>query len=316
MTWVQSLVLALLQGVTELFPISSLGHTVLVTALLGWGDLERSRNFLPFIVLFHVGTATALFIYFWRDWVAIIRGFFVTAVKGRIDADPNGRVAWLLVAGTIPAGLIGVFLETPLKTLFANPFVSAIFLAINGVILLVGERVRRRAVAAARDRAPASPAYSVARDGPNVGSVAQMTRPEVASATARTLRPFSTLSWREAVLVGLAQTLALIPGMSRSGVTMVAALRVGMSHEDAAAYTFLLATPIIGAAGVLEIPQLIGVPSSTLVIAVVGGLVAGIAAFLSTKFLMRYFENGRLDPFGYYCLAVGLVSLAVLSIHP
>ena len=142
MTWIQALVLALLQGVTELFPISSLGHTVLVTAFLGWGELENSPSFLPFVVVFHVGTATALFIYFWRDWIAIIRGFFVTAVAGRIDADPNGRVAWLLIAGTIPAGLLGVFLETPLKHLFANPLISATFLAINGVILLIGERAR------------------------------------------------------------------------------------------------------------------------------------------------------------------------------
>lgn len=312
MTWVQSLVLALLQGVTELFPISSLGHTVLVTALLGWGELENSPSFLPFVVVFHVGTATALFIYFWRDWIAIIRGFFVTAVAGRIDADPNGRVAWLLIAGTIPAGLIGVFLETPLKHLFANPLISATFLAVNGVILLIGERARRRALAVGR------PQSEVSSAGRNSGGVAQavLVRKEPAVATQSSLRPFSTLSWREAVLVGLAQSLALIPGISRSGVTMVAALRVGMSHEDAAAYTFLLATPIIGAAGVLEIPQLFGIATATLITALVGGVVSGVAAFLSTKFLMRYFEKGRLDPFGYYCIAVGLVSLAVLLIHP
>ena len=311
MTWVQSLVLAVLQGVTELFPISSLGHTVIVTALLGWGDLEASPTFLPFLVLFHVGTATALFIYFWRDWFAIIHAFFVTAVKGRLDAHPQGRLAWLLIAGTIPAGLVGLFLENPLKGLFANPIVAAAFLVVNGFILLVGERARRRALAkesVTTRVAPASPASGAAN-----GSVAVA---EVPAAQPAQLRHFDSLSWREAILVGLAQALALIPGISRSGVTMVAALRVGMTHADAAAYTFLLATPIIGAAAVLELPQLASTPSSVLVIALVGGVVAGIAAYLSTRFLMRYFETGRLDPFGYYCIVFGLLSGVYLSLHP
>jgi undecaprenyl-diphosphatase len=303
-TWIQSIVLALLQGVTELFPISSLGHTVIVTALLGWGQLETSPSFLPFLVLFHVGTATALFIYFRRDWVAIIRGLVVTGVAGRLDADPNGRVAWLLVAGTIPAGLVGVFLETPLKQLFASPLVAAEFLAVNGVILLVGERARRRSLAAPAVAITAGRSAGPAPTPPDPGD----------SQPREDLRPFATLSWRAAILVGLAQALALIPGISRSGVTMVAALRTGMSHEDAAAYTFLLATPIIGAAGVLELPQLAGNPSSTLLIAVVGGVLAGLAAYLSTRFLMRYFETHRLDPFGYYCLVAGLASLAYFAL--
>jgi undecaprenyl-diphosphatase len=311
-SWIQAVVLALLQGVTELFPISSLGHTILITALLGWTDLQNSPSFLPFIVLFHVGTAAALFIYFWRDWVAIIRAFFVTAVAGRIDADPNGRAAWLLVAGTIPAGLIGLFLQTPLKQLFSNPLVAAAFLTINGVVLLVGERARRRAIAEPAARAEADEWVPAGRQGS--AQTALLSRP--ADTAASGLSSFATLSWRDAVLVGLAQALALLPGISRSGVTMVAALRVGMRHEDAAAYTFLLATPIIGAAGLLEIPQLAGSPPSTLVIAIVGGILAGVAAYLSTKFLMRYFENGRLDPFAYYCIAAGLASLAFLAIHP
>ena len=312
MTWVQSLVLAVLQGVTELFPISSLGHTVIVTALLGWGDLEASPNFLPFLVLFHVGTATALFIYFWRDWFAIIQGFFVTAAKGRLDAHPQGRLAWMLIAGTIPAGLIGLFLENPLKGLFANPVIAAAFLVVNGFILLIGERARRRALAAESATTYVVSATS-ASDRPPNGSVAVAEAPTAQPAQ---LRRFDSLSWREAILVGLAQALALIPGISRSGVTMVAALRVGMTHADAAAYTFLLATPIIGAAAVLELPQLAGTPSSILVIALAGGIVAGVAAFLSTRFLMRYFENGRLDPFGYYCIVFGLVSGVYLSLHP
>jgi undecaprenyl-diphosphatase len=313
MTWLQAVVLALLQGVTELFPISSLGHTILLTALLGWTDLQNSPSFLPFIVLFHVGTAAALFIYFWRDWVALIRAFLVTAVAGRIDADPNGRAAWLLVAGTIPTGLIGLFFQTPLKQLFSNPLVAAAFLTVNGVILLVGERARRRALATA-PVAAGSDAESVPGRGRAAAQTAVAARP--AAAAAGGLSSFATLGWRDATLVGLSQALALLPGISRSGVTMVAALRVGMGHEEAATYTFLLATPIIGAAGLLEIPQLAGSSSSTLVTAVVGGILAGVAAYLSTRFLMRYFEKGRLDPFGYYCIVAGLASLAFLAIHP
>lgn len=315
MTWVQSIVLALLQGVTELFPISSLGHTVVLTALLGWGDLASSESFLPMVVLFHVGTATALLLYFWRDWVAIIRGFFVTAASGRLDADPNGRLAWLLIAGTIPAGLLGLFLQTPLRHLFANPLVAAACLAINGVVLLVGERARREALA---HTAPESSV--VAQSVRATSGVATLTAPHAtqASLAASNVRSFANLGWREAILIGLAQSLALIPGISRSGVTMVAALRVGLSHEDAAAYTFLLATPIIAAAGVLEVPLLFGSPGSTLLIALVGGALSGVAAFVSTRFLMRYFEQGRLDPFGYYCIVAGLACFAyfLFVAHP
>ncbi|MBV9174253.1 MAG: undecaprenyl-diphosphate phosphatase [Chloroflexi bacterium] len=315
MTWTQSLVLALLQGITELFPISSLGHTVVAAALLGWGNLVVSPSFVPFLVLFHVGTAAALFIYFWRDWVAIIRGFIVTAVAGRLDADRNGRLAWLLIVGTVPAGLIGLFLENPLKSLFATPLVAAAFLALNGVVLLVGERARRRALAS-EPREPREP-RGVPPDPRTTHGVGLLTlAPEQTSSEADSAyRPFETLTWREAVLIGLAQALALIPGISRSGVTMVAALRVGMNHEEAATYTFLLATPIIAAAGVLEIPQLFGMGSATLLPALVGGVVAAVAAYLSTTFLMRYFEKGRLDPFGYYCIIVGLLSFAFLAIH-
>ncbi|MDQ6671360.1 MAG: undecaprenyl-diphosphatase, partial [Chloroflexota bacterium] len=208
MTWIQAVILALLQGVTELFPISSLGHTILITAAFGWTDLQNSPSFLPFIVLFHVGTAAALFIYFWRDWVAIIRGFFVTALAGRIDADPNGRAAWLLVAGTIPAGLIGLFFQTPLKQLFSNPLVAATFLTINGVILLVGERARRRAL----DAEPVAGGAAEWVPGSGRGSAQTMLVSRPADAAASGLSLFASLSWRDAVLVGLAQALALLPG--------------------------------------------------------------------------------------------------------
>jgi undecaprenyl-diphosphatase len=305
LTWIQSIVLALIQGITELFPVSSLGHTVIFTSLVGWGQLETSPNFLPFLVLFHLGTAGALLIYFWRDWWRIIRALVVTALAGRVEADPFGRAAWLLVAGTIPAGLIGLFLEGVLKQLFAIPVVAAVFLVVNGVILLVGERARRKPRVA-------SPMKAVRPTAP--GKPDDVSSSVLGAGDDPTSRPLASLSLREAALVGLAQALALIPGISRSGVTMVAALHVGMDHEDAAAYTFLLATPIIAAAGLLEVPQLFSSPASTLMIAVVGGLVAGVAAYLSVRFLMRYFESGRLDPFGYYCIVAGLASLVLVGV--
>ncbi len=301
MTWVQAIILALLQGAAELFPISSLGHTVIVTGLLGWQQLQNSDEFLPFVVLLHVGTALALLTFFWRDWIRIVHALIVTAVAGRVDADPNGRLAWLIVAGTIPTGLIGLFLEKPIQRLFASPVVAAIFLIVNGGILLLGEHLRQRATVGIGTVALASAgSLEVGRPGRSI-----VVNEEVQ-------RPLQNMTLIEAVLVGLAQSLALIPGISRSGVTMVAGLFVGMNHEDAATFAFLLATPIIGAAGLLEIPQLFTTAGASLPMALVGGVAAGIAAYLSVRFLMRYFETGRLDPFGIYCLLAGIGSLALI----
>ena len=303
MTWIQAIVLALLQGASELFPISSLGHTVVVTSLLGWRQFQGSDAFLPFVVLLHVGTAAALLTFFWRDWVRIVRALITTAIAGRVDADPNGRLAWLIVAGTIPAGLVGLFLEKPLQALFNSPIVAATFLVVNGGVLLAGERLRLRAATAAGTATVTGGSIEVARPGQVL--VAER---DVAPAE----RPLASLSLKEAVLVGLAQSLALIPGISRSGVTMVAGLLVGMSHEDAATFAFLLATPIIAAAGLLEIPVLFASASVSLPMALAGGVAAGIAAYLSVRFLMRYFETGRLDPFGIYCILAGVGSLALI----
>lgn len=304
MTWIQAIVLALLQGASELFPISSLGHTVIVTSLLGWRQFQGSDAFLPFVVLLHVGTALALLTFFWRDWVRIVRALVTTAIAGRVDADPNGRLAWLIVAGTIPAGLVGLFLERPLQALFNTPLVAAVFLAVNGGVLLAGERLRLRAARVAGTTSVA------------VGGSIEVARPGQVLVAERDVapaeRPLASLSLKEAMLVGLAQALALIPGISRSGVTMVAGLLVGMSHEDAATFAFLLATPIIGAAGLLEIPRLFASSSVSLPMALAGGVAAGVAAYVSVRFLMRYFQTGRLDPFGIYCLVAGVGSLVLI----
>ncbi len=293
----QIIFLALLQGVTELFPISSLGHTVILPGLLPWlfgknsSNIVNNPNFLPIIVALHLGTAIALVIYFWRDWLQVLRTLGKSIKEGEVRQGTDEWVSWLIIIGCIPAGLIGVFLETPLKQLFTSPLIAASLLVVNGSILYAGERLRRRAEA----------------------KMVFFTPKEREAH----FRPLSSLSWKEAIVVGLAQSLALIPGISRSGSTMVAGLGVRLNHEDAARFSFLLGTPIIGAAALLEVPQLFGEPMSTLALIGIGMVLAGVAAFLSTKYLMKYFETGRLDPFAYYCWAAGLLAffLFVAVLH-
>jgi undecaprenyl-diphosphatase len=299
LTLVQAIVLALLQGVTELFPISSLGHTVILPGLLGWGNLQTDTScggqscFLPFITSLHLGTSVALLIYFWRDWLQVGRTLVVSIRDGEVKKGDASWVSWLIIIGCIPAGLLGVFLETPLKRVFGSPLLAATFLIVNGSVLFAGEQLRRRSEAR----------FSVLS-------------PKEREAQFRSL---PSLSWKEAVVVGLAQSVALIPGFSRSGTTIVAGLGVRLTHEDAARFSFLLGTPIIFAAGALEVPQLFGQPSYTLFLVFIGAVLSGIAAYISTKFLMKYFESGRLDPFAYYCWGAGLLSLFlfwfVLHVH-
>jgi undecaprenyl-diphosphatase len=288
----QTIFLALLQGVTELFPISSLGHTVIFPGLFGWGDLVRDQRFLPLIVALHLGTSIGLVIYFWRDWLQVILTLARSVKEGEVHRGTEEWVSWLIIIGCIPAGLLGVFLETPLKLLFASPLIAASFLIVNGALLFLGERIRR---------------LGLARNSPPRGR--DKSGPYEQETFYRTL---SSLTWKDAVIVGFAQSLALIPGISRSGASIVAGLGVHLNHEDAARYSFLLGTPLIGAAALLELPQLIGQSASVWLLIGVGMVLAGVAAYLSTRFLMKYFETGRLDPFAYYCWAMGLISLIIL----
>ena len=299
LTILQAVVLSLLQGVTELFPISSLGHTVILPGLLGWGNLETSTGcggencFLPFITSLHLGTSIALMIYFWRDWFQVGRTLVVSIRDGEVRKGTNEWVSWLIIIGSVPAGLLGVFLETPLKKVFASPLLAATFLIVNGSVLFAGEQLRRRSEA------------KLAYISPKEREVY--------------FRPLTALSWKQALIVGVAQSVALITGFSRSGSTIVAGLGVRLTHEDAARFSFLLGTPIIFAAGAVEVPLLFGQPPHTLLLIFIGMVLSGVAAYLSTKFLMKYFERGRLDPFAYYCWGAGLVSLIifwfVLHVH-
>jgi undecaprenyl-diphosphatase len=279
----QTIFLALLQGITELFPISSLGNTVIFPGLLGWSDVVRDKSFLPLIVALHLGTAVALLLYFWRDWLQVIRSILKSIKDGEVRTGTEEWVSFLIIIGCIPAGLLGVFLEKPLKQVFASPLIAAAYLILNGSLLFLGERMRVHALA----------------------------KETALSTTEREVhfRPLKSLSWKEAIIVGLAQSLALIPGISRSGASMVAGLGIRLNHEDAARFSFLLGTPIIGAAAILELPQLIGQSNSVLLLIFVGMVISGVAAFLSTRFLMKYFETRGLYPFAFYCWGLGLVAL-------
>jgi len=281
-TLVQALFMGLLQGASELFPVSSLGHAVIVPSLLHWSFKQSDPSFVPFLVLLHLGTATALLILYREQWVAIVRGFFTAALRGQIKNDSE-RLAMLLLVGTIPAAVLGVFLESRIKSFFASPYVAAGFLVVNGLLMLGFEMLRRRAERGA-------------------------SRAEQEAHFAQAER----ISFRAAAIVGACQALAFLPGISRSGVTIGGGLVAGLRHQEAARFSFLLATPVILGAGLIEVPELFrsGIPLAEYLTAAV---LSGIAAYASARFLLRYFRSGRLDPYGWYCIGAGLVSLALLE---
>lgn len=292
-TTFQAIVLGVLQGATELFPVSSLGHTVLFPTLFRWHDIVvwQSRPespWLAFVVMLHVGSAVGLLIYFWRDWIAIIGAFFVTLGKRRIET-PTERLAWLIIAATIPVGILGLLLEHTVRTALAKPLAAAIFLIVNGFILLAAERYRRRAEV--RELAE--------REGLN---------PEGT-------RRLDTLEIREAGIIGVAQTSALIAGISRDGVVMTAGLARGLSNADAARFGFLLATPPILAAGLLKFPDLTGPHGNGIRgAAVIAAVCAAITAVVTVHFLTRYFRRGNLRPFGLYCIVFGIFMVLFTAI--
>ena len=265
--------LSVLQGVTELFPVSSLGHTLLAPAVVGIHIDKHAPQLIPFLVALHLGTALALLWYFRKRWVALFAGWFAM-LGGR--ANSEGHMMWALIIGTIPAGIVGLVLEKRLERVFHDLRIVAVALIVNGVLLWIGDRLQR----------------------------------------ARAHRPPEKLTYKQAFLVGLAQIGALVPGFSRSGLTMIAGNAAGLTAESAAEFSFLLGTPIIFAAGVLELPKLFHAPGQ-LADAVLGGVLTAIAAYLSVRFLMRYFEGkGRLAAFGVYCVLAGVFCLVWFLTHP
>ena len=345
LTYAEAGVIGLLQGVTELFPISSLGHAVLVPAIIGgsWGqDLDVSKTespYLAFIVGLHVATATAMIIYFWRDWLRIIKGFF--ASLGHVIApapgtrrfqpqDTNQMLAWMIILATIPVGLAGVVLEHDFRLYFSKPLLTATFLFINGFILLAGEQARRRhadmeaqEIAADLQAVSERQKAAVAAGAPGGGgrhSSGQraMKQQHAGLAVESDQRIVQRTGWRGAFLLGASQILALLPGISRDGTVMVAGMFRGLSRQDAARFSFLLSAPVILAAGVLKIPDLTGPLGAGIRGPILfGSLMSGIAAFLALRFLVRYFSDPKrtLTPFAIYCLAAGLASFIYLSVR-
>jgi undecaprenyl-diphosphatase len=273
-SYFQGIVIGLLQGFSELFPISSLGHAVVAPRLFGWHIHQNDKFFIAFLVAVHL--AIVLLLFFWQDWWRVLKGIGRSLRDREIGADVDARLGWLLVVGTIPAGILGLLLESPLRKVFASATSAAIFLFVNGLLLFAFERLRRRAPDAPEEE----------RDEDN--------------------RIAHRVSWRQATGVGAAQALALIPGISRSGITMGGGLLVGLNNRDAAKFGFMLATPIIGAAAALKIPELLGKEGNGVRgPAFVAALCAAVTAFLAVRFLMRFFETNRLTPFAIYCTAAG-----------
>ncbi len=277
-TYPRAIILGLIQGVTELFPISSLGHAVILPRLLGWDIHQNDKYFLTFLVATHLATALVLLGFFWHDWVRIVKGLGRSLRdRGIGPDDTDAKLGWLLIVGTIPAGILGLLLQDKLRTVFASSSSAALFIALNGVLLFGAERLRRRA-----PQTDSDDDTRIARQ----------------------------LTWTKGVGIGAAQALALIPGFSRSGASMAGGLLAGLSNEDSARFAFLLATPIIGAAALLKLPELAG-PDGNGVRgpALAGALAAAVSAYFSIRFLMKYFETKTLIPFAVYCLVLGVARL-------
>lgn len=311
MNLLQVIIISILQGISELFPVSSLGHAVLVPKLLHWNINQKSETWLAFLVALHLGTAAALLVYFRQDWISVAKAFVRSVRTGQMSAGADERLAWMVVLGTVPAGFVGFLFQHPLRSLFASPYTAAGFLIVNGAIMYAGERLLQRQVADASERRRAQ------GGGSRPASIAVDDSSDVLNRNGERARyrDITELSWRDAAIVGFAQVGALFPGISRSGITMVAGLATGLTHEASARYTFLLATPIIGAAGALELPTLFAAGArSILMDAILGMVLAGIAAYLSVRYLMRYFETGRLTPFAVYCAGAGVTSIVLLAI--
>lgn len=336
----QALILGALQGISELFPISSLGHLALIPALLGWtvsaGTLttncanlkansfvcyEGQDQFLAFAVALHLATALALLFFFWREWLVVVKAIIGSVTRRQFVYDRESKFAWLLVAATIPTGILGLLLEKPVRNLFTNPLIIAVFLIANGFIMLLGEYLRRRSLSQLETNPALAVTPAAVAATTTTGSVGgggtTYSSPKSSNPLVTTSKSSEDLSFSQSVGIGLAQSLALLPGISRSGAAMVAGLFAGLTHEEAARFAFMLATPVIGLAALYKVPSLFkGTTSHDILgLAVAGALVAGICAYISVRFLMRYFETKSLAPFGYYSIVAGVAAFILLLIQ-
>ena len=281
LTYLQALFMGAFQGLSELFPISSLGHSVILPSFLGWNLNQKDNAFLLFLVSTHFATALVLFIFFWNDWQRILKGLFRSFQKREIkESDTDAKLGWMLIVGTIPAGVLGLLFEDRLKTQLAYPKITAVILILNGLMLFAAERLRK-------GKKETTAIHSDER--------------------------IAHLSWTQTIKIGFLQAIALIPGFSRTGATITGGLIVGLSHEDSARFSFLLATPIIGAAAILKLPELLQADQRINIgPLLVGTITSGIVAYLTVRFLTRYFEKETLQPFAIYCIIAGTLASFVL----
>jgi len=330
MTYPEAMIVGLIQGVTELFPVSSLGHNVLLPAVIGgsWAnDLSVSAAqspYLAFIVGLHVATAIALLIYFWKDWVRIFRGF-ISSIRDRDVTTVDQKLAWMIILATIPVGVVGLFAEHEFRVIFAKPVRAAIFLIINGIILYAGERFRTRKsrqadeeIAQEREErelvgATAGHGGTGPRPAAAHASGHRAVRQQEIAAGAESDQRLVAMGYLQGTIIGAAQVLALLAGISRDGVTMVTGMFRGLSREDAARFAFLLATPVIFAAGALKVGDLIHYGHGIYGQILAGSILSGVGAYVSVRFLVRYFQTRTLTPFAIYCVAAGLACTIYLG---
>ena len=320
LSYLEAGVIGLIQGVSEMFPISSLGHAILIPALIGgqWAkDLSvtaASSSYLAFIVGLHVATAAALLIYFWRDWVRLIGAFIASLTQRRVDTADQ-KLAWMIVLATIPVGLVGAVGQDTFQSIFGHPLYAAAFLAVNGVILLAAERFRPRTSVEADEETDRQREWAQMYATGRHANGARAERQREQAAVTVTDRRLASLGYPQGILIGSAQILALLAGISRDGVAMVAGMMRGLSREDAARFAFLLATPVILAAGALKLPELFGPDSRGIRGPILfGSLLAGLGAYAAVRFLLRYLQTRTLRPFGIYCLVAGLFCLVYLGL--
>ena len=280
LTLFQAIFLGILQGVSELFPISSLGHIIIVKHLLHWHFNANNKNFLSFVVALHLATALALVIYFWAEWKKVLAADLGSIRRGKLVYDQNSKFAWLLVAGTLVVGVVGLAFEKKFKLFFDDPsyyWMVCGFLILNGGVMFLGDYMKKLAEK---------------------------------RAAARQQKHAEDLTFPQGAAVGAAQTLALFPGISRSGVAIVGGVLAGLTYEEACRFAFMLATPVIGAAALLKVPALFKPEAREILhLTIPAAIAAGISAYLSTKFLMKYFETRRLTPFAIYCVVLGIIAL-------
>jgi undecaprenyl-diphosphatase len=309
LTWLEAAVVGLVQGVSELFPVSSLGHSVLLPAVVGgsWArDLDVSKSespYLAFVVGTHVATALALMVFYRRDWVRLLTAL-ASSLRHRRVEGPDEQLIWKLVVGTIPVGLVGLLFEHWLRTHLGRPTPAACFLMANGLVLLWIERRAGRSLPEA--------AYDPdAADDPDAG-----VDPDAALDPEAGDQRLARLSIPAVLMIGGSQILALAPGISRSGIATATGMRAGLAREDAVRFSFLLATPVILAAGALKLPDLFGPLGNGIRPQVIfGSALAGVGAYVAVRWLTRWVHTNTLRPFGVYCLVAGAGCLVLFAVH-